>query len=291
MDILEKGFYSISDKGSVREKNEDYCKAGMTPNGFLCILCDGMGGHAGGETASRLAVESIWSFWQATDYAQVREAMGECLRYANNCVWESARKTPELDGMGTTVCVTLLRGDELWYAHVGDSRIYIYEPDSGLRLLTKDHSMVQGMIDQGMLSEEEARVHPDRNRLVRVLGGREEVEPDVCQEPFCMKEGMQLLLCSDGLSSYVPEEAVIQCMSENKSAKDKCEELVALAGKAGGEDNVTVQLLLFHTAEAALKETGFNSAKPRKRKILIGLAALLIIIMAGVFLSYILNIG
>lgn len=278
-----KGFYSICDKGSVREKNEDYCKAGMTPNGFLCVLCDGMGGHAGGETASRLAAESIWSFWQASDYAQVREAMGECLQYANNCVRESARKTPELEGMGTTVCVTLLRGDELWYAHVGDSRIYIYEPDSGLHLLTKDHSMVQGMVDQGMLSEEEARVHPDRNRLVRVLGGREEVEPDVCQAPFRMREGMQLLLCSDGLSSYVPEEAVSRCMSENKSVREKCEELVALAGKAGGEDNVTVQLLLFHTAEAVLQESGFGSAKPWKRKFFIALAALLIVIMTGVF--------
>lgn len=280
MEVFGNRFYSISDKGLVREKNEDCCKAGMTPNGFLCVLCDGMGGHAGGETASRMAVEKIWNFWQATDYAQVREAMGECLRYANSCVWESARGIPGLEGMGTTVCMALLRGKELWYAHVGDSRIYVYEPEAGLCLLTKDHSMVQGMVDQGLLSEAEARVHPDRNRLVKVLGGKEDVEPDVCASPFEMENGMSLLVCSDGLSSYVPEEAIGQVLAGNGTVHDKCSELVALANQAGGEDNVTVQLLAYGSAEAGSEQPLLALARPRKRRLAIKIIGLLALIFA-----------
>ena len=268
--------FAKSDLGKARELNEDaYYVPEENESLRIYMLADGMGGYNGGEIASKLAIESARKYLTNNfssiphDRINIEELIRSSMEYANMVVFEKSKEVPELEGMGTTVCVTLLRGDELWYAHVGDSRIYIYEPDSGLHLLTKDHSMVQGMVDQGILSEEEARVHPNRNRLVRVLGSREEVEPDVCQAPFRMREGMQLLLCSDGLSSYVPEEAVSRCMSENKSVREKCEELVALAGKAGGEDNVTVQLLLFHTAEAVLQESGFGSAKPWKRKFFI----------------------
>lgn len=248
----EKNVFSITDQGLVRQNNEDSCRVEITPNGLLLAVCDGMGGHVGGETASRIAVESIVAFWQSGTYQQVRQAMEECLQYANSRVLECAEANPSLSGMGSTACVALIRpGGEMWYAHIGDSRIYHFQKDGSLKRLTKDHSMVQGMVDNGLLTEAEAEHHPNRNRILKTLGVCPEIAPDICGQPLPLQDGELVLLCSDGLSVHVDDEAIRKVLSSEIPLKEKGLRLVESAKEAGGEDNITIQLACWNRSDGS----------------------------------------
>jgi protein phosphatase len=230
---------SNSDIGRVRSVNQDRFAEFEDGRGSrLLVVADGMGGHRGGETASRLAVEAIGDVFGRSE-EMLRERMIAAVHNANERVYRCASEDPELAGMGTTVVALCLgTGGKAWVVHVGDSRLYLLR-DGELSALTADHSVVAEMHRQGLLSAEEAQAHPRRNELTRSVGVAPSVEVDVAG--FAVKPGDRFLLCSDGLCGYVGDDE-IQEVLERERPSNAARILVDHANAKGGYDNVTVQV-------------------------------------------------
>jgi len=231
---------SCSDVGRVRTVNEDRFAEFEDGGGSrLLVVADGMGGHRGGETASRLAVEAIGDVF-AHSGEPLDERMGAATEAANQRVYECGRADPELAGMGTTVVALCLgKGDEGWVAHVGDSRLYLLRAGK-LDPLTADHSLVGEMQRQGMLSAEEAEMHPRRNELTRSIGVGPSVEVEVTR--IAVEPGDRFLLCSDGLCIHLGDDEIREVL-ERERPSDAARMLVDQANAKGGHDNVTVQVV------------------------------------------------
>ena len=243
-------FGNHTDVGRVRQANEDYLGYYNTLNGHVFVVCDGMGGHVGGATAAQMAVNSIRAFFEHRFYDFPREAIRQALLYANGQIHAAAQQNPQLRGMGTTCVLVILRKEELWYGHVGDSRLYRL---SGGRLerLTRDHSYVQQLMDQGLLTEAEAENHPRRNELTRALGTSREVVVDVAGQPLLPASGDAFLLCTDGLTGLLSDEIIRAELAGSRPAQTRAGRLVERANDAGGYDNITVQLIQFEPEPAA----------------------------------------
>ncbi len=243
-------FGNHTDVGRVRQANEDYLGYYNTLNGHVFVVCDGMGGHVGGATAAQMAVNSIRAFFEHRFYDYPREAIRQALLYANGQIHAAAGQNPQLRGMGTTCVLVLLRKGELWYGHVGDSRLYRL---SGGRLerLTRDHSYVQQLMDQGLITEAEAENHPRRNELTRALGTSREVVVDVASQPVLPAPGDAFLLCTDGLTGLLSDEIIQAELAGSGPAQTRAVRLVEQANDAGGYDNITVQLIGFEPQPAA----------------------------------------
>jgi protein phosphatase len=235
---------SATDVGLIRKANEDSYGTAETPNGTLCVVCDGMGGHAGGAEASRMAVNCIIQYLGKEIYPDIKQALKEALDFANVQIIGTASEHPELRGMGTTACVLLVRDDCVWLAHAGDSRIYLHAArEKRLHRLTKDHSYVQGLIDQGIISEKEAENHPNKNRILKALGIKEEVQADIAERPVRPAKGDIFLICSDGLSGMLSDKQIQAILSEKTTLQEKEAALMSAAKSAGGTDNITFQLI------------------------------------------------
>lgn len=239
------------DIGRVREVNQDSVFALLTTlpresddvTVGLFIVADGMGGHQGGEVASRLAVRTVVHqvlsqlVLPALDDGMteaLQPLMVSAVQAANEVIWEAAQ-TLGTD-MGTTCTAALLVGHSLYIAHVGDSRAYLLEP-GGLRLLTVDHSTVGRLIQVGQLDPSEAREHPLRNQLYRTIGQQPQVQVDFVYQP--VGQSSHLLLCSDGLWGLLDEPLIEQALRRSPWTQDACDELIALANLAGGDDNIS----------------------------------------------------
>jgi len=231
--------------GQVRKANEDNCGYRKTVNGELFVVCDGMGGHVGGATASRIAVDSILNFISQQVYEDKRAALDGALRFANTQIMGAAAQDPSLKGMGTTACIALVDAQNIWIAHVGDSRIYLYsEKEHYLYRITKDHSLVQGLVDRGELDDREAEHHPQKNIILRALGTKADVEPEVDQAPVRAQVGDTILICSDGLSGMLDDNQIEAILREDRSLEDKVQKLIDKANTPDkGKDNITVQLI------------------------------------------------
>lgn len=230
--------------GLKRKQNEDnLVHIPESPNGQIFVVCDGMGGHIGGQIASRIAVESIYEFFTSKKYDNIVLALNSAILFANQQIYKETQKNPKLRGMGTTIVVLIIRNDKVFIAHVGDSRIYI-NSDNKLHRLTKDHSFVQQLVDKGYIDEAEAENHPRKNELLKALGTKNTVEATVCSEPVEPKSGDVFMLCSDGLCGLVNDMTMQQVLNnQSKDISEKAEELVQLALNSGGHDNITVQLV------------------------------------------------
>jgi protein phosphatase len=239
LDIL-----SITDVGLTRKANEDNCAVAETSNGILCVVCDGMGGHAGGATASRMAIDSLIQFLSKAQYSNIRQALKDALDFANLQILDTASQQPELHGMGTTACVLLVQEDSAWLAHVGDSRIYLYvAKEKRLHRLTKDHSYVQALVDQGIITEAEAEKHPNKNRILKALGVKEKLDAEVGTQPIRLAKGDIFLLCTDGLSGMVPDQQIAEILADKTEMQEKEVTLMSAAKAAGGLDNITFQMI------------------------------------------------
>ncbi|RRR71256.1 MAG: serine/threonine-protein phosphatase [Candidatus Viridilinea halotolerans] len=241
---------AMRDVGRLREMNQDSVFALLTslpreggdiPVG-LFVVADGMGGHEGGEVASRLAVRTVAHYILAqlvlpaldgTMESALQPMMVCAVQAANEAIWDSAQVTGS--DMGTTCTAALLVGGSLYIAHVGDSRAYLFEP-GGLRQLTTDHSTVGRLIQLGQLEPHEAREHPLRSQLYRTIGQQPQVMVDFIYQP--LGASSHLLLCSDGLWGMVEEPLLQQALTRCIWPQDACHELIALANLAGGEDNI-----------------------------------------------------
>ncbi len=242
-----------TDVGRKRQGNEDsFC---VEPELGLYVVADGMGGHAAGEVASRLGVETIRE-WMAkslggADVALVGLPMATCsrqanfllssIRLANRVIFDAAQGRREYAGMGTTVVSVLAVDDHVALAHVGDSRIYRIRED-GITQLSRDHSLVQQQVENGIISPEEAHASQYRHLITRALGLKESVEVDLVEQPAL--PGDLLLLCSDGLSDLLEDEEMLAIVQEQGGDLEKaCQCLVDRANYKGGDDNITALLI------------------------------------------------
>ena len=234
--------YAKSDKGNVRETNEDYFYISNSLDQVqLYLLADGMGGYKGGEIASQLAVQTAKNYIENNfkdiekDRDSIIQLLGSSMEYANMVVYEKAKENPELQGMGTTLEICLIYNNKVYIGHVGDSRIYRVRKQF-IRKLTQDHSYVQKLVKEGTITKEQAEHHPQKNMLMKALGCNAFVEPDVMVKGF-LKDDI-LIMCSDGLSNMVEQDTIYQMASKNIEQATK--DLVQLANDRGGYDNITV---------------------------------------------------
>ncbi|HEY6229915.1 MAG TPA: Stp1/IreP family PP2C-type Ser/Thr phosphatase [Pyrinomonadaceae bacterium] len=237
-----------TDPGCVREVNEDASRF-ISPNdaellakkGALLIVADGMGGHSAGEVASSLAVETISRAYfehGGSPLENLRAAFTE----ANSRIYEAASADEKLEGMGTTCTALVLQNDTALAAHVGDSRLYLIR-NADIYLMTEDHSAVNEMVKLGIISQQQARHHEDKNVILRALGTSPQVEITTWEKPLAVSLQDKFLLCSDGLTDLVEDEEIkslVLLAADNFAA---CESLIDLAKKRGGYDNITVAIL------------------------------------------------
>ena len=232
-----------TDVGRRRDHNEDYLgafqpesDAEMAHRGMLLVVADGMGGYAAGEVASRTAVEAVHQAYYQDLFSDLEAAVTRALKSANESVVREASRDAERAGMGTTIAVAVIRGDELVPANVGDSRVYLLR-DHRIAKLTRDHSWVAELLDAGKITPEEAQRHPMRNVVTRSLGGHADVDVQVYPRTT-LQPGDTILLCSDGLWGMVPDDRITHIM-ETLSAQAAADALITAANEAGGHDNIS----------------------------------------------------
>lgn len=245
--------FALSDVGLVRELNEDNFKT--MPDKNLAVVCDGMGGHAAGEVASQLAVDTIEAvantpenFEPIPDSLELDENFNEeayllvhAIRLASRRIYVKSSRESSMKGMGTTVVAAQIVGDNVLVAHVGDSRVYRFR-NGNLEQLTVDHSWINELISTNQLTEEESKNFVNKNVITRALGTRENVKVDIRQDH--VMDGDIYLLCSDGLCGFVSDADILSSISKADSTLQKIsKELIERANAAGGEDNITVALI------------------------------------------------
>lgn len=229
-----------TDIGIERHSNQDAFSVSEFENSaVLAVVCDGMGGANAGNVASGKATEIIMSFFKRSyrkglDAGGITALLQSAILSANIELYDMASKNPEFTGMGTTVVAAFVSDDFTVISHVGDSRAYLIGDE--VTQLTRDHSVVQSLIESGKLTPEEARVHPRRNVITRALG----IEPDILvdSDEYTVNNGETIMLCTDGLSNFVTTEEIKEIFMND--AENSAELLVSRANKNGGGDNITV---------------------------------------------------
>lgn len=230
VNILAK-IFKATHVGKVRRNNEDSLIV-IEPDTF--VVADGMGGAQAGEVASRMLVEVVKVILTNMPAPWNEKILSQAILVANSKIFETAQQNDELSGMGTTATILSLDGDKAYFAHVGDSRLYLLR-DNELRQITEDHSYVETLVRNGEITPEEARVHPMKNVLTQAVGAVVELYVDAAN--FSVNKGDMFLLCTDGLTNMVDDETIAKIL---QSASDPAEELIEAALAAGGKDNVTV---------------------------------------------------
>ncbi|MBO4949964.1 MAG: Stp1/IreP family PP2C-type Ser/Thr phosphatase [Clostridia bacterium] len=231
-----------TDIGLKRNTNQDYFTVSELDNGLLLmVVCDGMGGAAGGSEASSIATgtfsEYVKSHLIAKNKDEYLAVLENALDEANKAVCAKACSSRELEGMGTTLVSALYDGESYYCIWVGDSRIYALSAGK-LRQISHDHSFVQTLVDGGSITKDEARVHPNRNIITRAVGIEKGIAGDVCRLSDASLDG--ILLCSDGLCGYVEEDVIANTVFGDDNTEEVCEKLIKLANESGGPDNITV---------------------------------------------------
>ena len=245
-------FIGLSDQGLVRTANQDAYYVD-DPEGRFFLVADGMGGHAGGEEASRIAIQSISHYlsdhW---DTQQPEVLLKEGLLKANQQILQSQQSEPERADMGTTIVAVIFpKDDQPWCAHIGDSRLYRWR-QAQLDQITEDHTWISQAVKSGMLTSEQARIHPWRHVLSQCLG-REELS-DIGIQPFDIQVGDRLLLCSDGLTEELSDAQIASYLDPSYACEYAADSLIEAAKQEGGQDNITVVIISFHESETRLTQ-------------------------------------
>lgn len=237
----------LSDVGNVRTVNEDAGRVVrpdhpglMASKGLLVVIADGMGGHNGGEVASRIAVEAVPRAYY-TNSGAPGEALARAVAQANRAIYRTAREDARFDGMGTTCTALAILDGEAVCAHVGDTRVYLVR-DAQAYTMIEDHSSVRAMEVQGAIDHQQARRHADRHVLLRAVGTHPDVEVSSWQQSFPVRAGDRFVVCTDGLYTLVADEELGQIVSGG-DPEHACAQLVALAKERGGDDNITVAVI------------------------------------------------
>lgn len=240
------------DRGKFRKNNEDSCLVLSKEN--IYIVADGVGGNLAGDVASNLAVEIVADCYKEYDLESIEKTVDvvnyikACITKANNIVVEKSKSSKEFEGMATTLLFVWVNGSHGFITNIGDSRCYIYR-DNVLKQVTDDHTYVNTLIKEGIISETEAKTHKDRHMITRALGANSEVEADIFEVE--LMENDILLLCTDGLYGEVPFDEIKKCIDENKDMVKLSEILTDKANEYGGHDNITVICLKIKEAKSS----------------------------------------
>ena len=238
--------WGLTDKGCVRKMNQDaYDIQQLDRNTLLCVVCDGMGGAKSGNIASSLAVDvfsqEIQRTWTPTmEWDKADQMMKSAVKLANFTVYDQARQFEEFEGMGTTLVAALIRGRKISLVNVGDSRAYRIS-QNGIRQITKDHSVVQMMVDRGELTPEASKRYPGKNLITRAVGTESSVVCDVFRQE--LNRGDFLLLCSDGLSNLMDDQEILFEVVHGVNKERCCKRLLDIAVSRGCPDNFTCVLV------------------------------------------------
>ena len=238
--------WGLTDPGCVRTQNQDaYQIEQLDRNTLLCVLCDGMGGAKSGNIASSLALDVFVqeikrSYHGSMDKEKVNQMLRSAVKLANFTVFDQAAQFEEFSGMGTTLAAVLVRGKEATVVNVGDSRVYAVDKN-GIYQLTRDHSLVQMMVERGDLSPEMARSYPGKNFITRAIGTETVAECDLFHHK--LERGDCLLLCSDGLSNMMDDQEILFEVVHGVSKQQCCQRLLDIAKNRGAPDNVTSVLI------------------------------------------------
>jgi protein phosphatase len=242
---LEKLVGGSTDVGKTRAMNEDFYNLSREKN--LYIVADGMGGHNAGDVASKKATEMADAYLTPErlkdihgNIRKIREGVIKSILHAHIAVRKMAENNPQFEGMGCTIVVALILGNNLHLCHVGDARAYISN-ENGITLLTRDHSYVMDLVLKGKLTLEEARVSPLKNKLHQAVGASKTVNPDY--KHCSLKEGDKILLCSDGLWDMLSDHQIHTVLRQDKPVDRLCDSLIKMANDAGGHDNITAVVI------------------------------------------------
>ena len=234
--------FGKSDVGKIRTGNEDAFyvnNKGPEPLANLFVVADGMGGHNAGEIASGRAISAFCDYFNKhKHFVYTEQFLADALVYANTCVHEDATQNPELLGMGTTFSAVTTDENNLYYAHVGDSRIYVVTKENGIAQLTQDHSLVAEMAERGIITPEEALNHPEKNVITRAVGTDGHVNVD--KGYYALGDVKYVLICSDGLTNMVSDAVLLEVLKSDAAISDKVDILIAKANDGGGDDNISV---------------------------------------------------
>jgi serine/threonine protein phosphatase PrpC len=274
----------LTDAGRVRPHNEDYVDyyipadpQELARKGSLFLVADGMGGHQAGEVASQGAVEVATAQYYNDTGHDVPTSLVRAFRTANQELHAQAQSDPGKGGMGTTLVAAVILGQKVYVANVGDSRAYLIN-DRGFIQITEDHSWVGEQLRAGLLTEEQARRHPQRNLVTRALGSKPSVEVDLFEGEI--DPGNSILLCTDGLTGRV-EDAEIASAVQQYAPQEACRRLVALANERGGNDNITVLVVTADEAMPTVKAPVLAApGKSRRRALILGLLAVILLGLA-----------
>ena len=234
---------SATSVGKVRPVNEDafFVSPPDESGSLLAIVADGMGGHNAGEVASSEAINVIKDVVLDHEH-NAKEMLIEAINSANSTVYNMSLDKQSLFGMGTTITACVIDKDKVTAAQVGDSRLYLIR-DGMIIQITKDHSLVEMLIENGSITKEDAKHHPQKNVITRAIGTDKEVAADIYEFSIC--EGDILLLCSDGLVNMVEDEKILSVITRCKKFEETADKLIDAAENAGGNDNITVILIKF----------------------------------------------
>jgi len=231
----------LTDNGLLRERNEDSFFFTSERGKFIIAVSDGMGGHNAGDVASKIAVETVKDFCKNNNiYEDTEKKIRLVIREINEKIYAYSRLKKEMQGMGATVVMAVGKGKEVTVGNIGDSRAYKADSE-GIYQITEDHSYVNELLKNNMITEEEARVHPKRNEILKAVGIAGEVFPDIFN--ITLNKGENLLLCTDGLTNMVTDSEIHSILCIEKENDEILKMLIDTANKNGGTDNITAVLL------------------------------------------------
>lgn len=234
--------YAKTDIGAKRQTNQDYIFCSMQPVGSLpnlFIVADGMGGHKAGDLASRYTVEKFLDSVKGSEAENPISIIEEAVRYANLALMDKAKESIDYEGMGTTLVVATFIDKSLYIANVGDSRLYIVNNE--IQQITRDHSLVEEMINLGEIDRRNARTHEKKNIITRAIGVDSEVVADFFEVEY--SKGDIILICSDGLSNMIEDEDMKMIINEGNDVSEIANKLIEVANNNGGKDNISVVLV------------------------------------------------
>ena len=234
--------FSMTDVGKKREVNQDYVYISAEPVGNipnLFVVADGMGGHTAGDFASKYTVEVLCEELRKSLKDGPEAMMRDAIQTANHKLIEAASKDIRLEGMGTTLVAATIIEHTLYFANIGDSRLYVINKE--IRQLSRDHSLVEEMVRHGGIKAEEAKHHPDKNIITRAIGGKENVEIDFFE--YRLRKGDVILMCTDGLSNMIEDEEIFRIVGSRRDIVDGVVQLIERANANGGRDNIGVVLV------------------------------------------------
>ena len=231
-----------TDTGSKRSNNQDsiyYSDKPVGPLPNLYIVADGMGGHRAGDQASKMAIDIAVDFIKKSTIENPIAVLKRAMIFANNEIYKTASRDPDLRGMGTTMVAAVCQDEKLYVANIGDSRLYAIGDD--IRQITMDHSLVEELIRDGKLERKKGRNHPEKNIITKAMGSKEEVIPDFFEIDINPED--KYLLCSDGLSNMVEDDEIRDIVIDNEDLRDTAQALIDRANYYGGADNISVVII------------------------------------------------